>query len=141
MNIVQLFIDKAKETPHHLALVDGRKRVTYGELHELMLHSVHQFVYQGVQEGDRVMVVVPTSVETYKIVLALWHIGATAVFMEEWAFKNHFHQHKSLLDCHAVILSPKIKLLTYFRSDFKSIPLHLSDKTFRTSEQPSSSNQ
>ena len=138
MNVVQLFINSALKTPDQLALTDGRQKVTYKSLYDQMLDTVSEFANQGIQKKrDRVMVVVPISIETYKTVLALWYIGATAVFMEEWAFKNHFYRHKTLLDCQAVILSPLIKWLTLFRSDFKSIPIRLSSKTRRIRKQSS----
>lgn len=128
MNIVQLFIDKVAASPNQVALVEGQKKLSYRQLNEQVIHTVFQFRKDGIKAGDRVMVVVPVSIDTYRIVLALWHIGATAVFLEEWAFRNNFHLNKNILACQAVVLSQKIKWLTFFRSDFKSIPIQLSCK-------------
>ena len=55
--------------------------VTYGELWRRVAHHAAALQARGVQPGDRVLVVVPLSVDLYAAVLAVMTVGAVAVLI------------------------------------------------------------
>ncbi len=68
-----------REAPDKIAIRTGTVRLTYGDLH-LRIGSVAAGLRRrGVQCGDRVMWILPNSIEAVLITLACYRIGAVAV--------------------------------------------------------------
>jgi HIP---CoA ligase len=53
----------AGRAPDSVAVVDGDRRVSYRELHALMLSAASSFVRAGIEPGDRVAIWVPNSLD------------------------------------------------------------------------------
>jgi acyl-CoA synthetase (AMP-forming)/AMP-acid ligase II len=53
----------AHRAPDSAAVVDGDRRVSYRELHALMLSAASSFVRAGIEPGDRVAIWVPNSLD------------------------------------------------------------------------------
>jgi len=67
----------AATRPDNLAVVDGRRRVTWGRLSgraDAITRSMHS---RGVRAGDRVAVEMPASAEAIAVIVALLRTGAT----------------------------------------------------------------
>ena len=126
MNVVNFLIEKASQNPTKVALIDNGKTITYGQLLTEIKETASYFKSKNINIKDRVLIAVPISIDTYRIVLALLYIGAIPVFMEEWAFKNNFYKHTKLVDCKAVIVAKKFRLIAFFSKAIRSIPIKLS---------------
>jgi len=126
MNVVELLYRQVKENPHKVALVESTKTVTYAQLGQSIQQTAYYFKSKSITKGDRVLIVVPMSINTYRIVLALLYIGAVPVFMEEWAFKNNFYNNTQFVNCKAVIVAKKFKVIAWFSKTIRSIPIKLS---------------
>jgi len=126
MNIAELFISQVKNTPKKLALVENSKSITYVALFKSVKKTASYFKVKGITQGDKVLIAIPISIETYRVVLALFYIGAIPVFMEEWAFKNNFYNNTKSLNCKAVIVAKKFRLIAFFSKAIRSIPIKLS---------------
>ena len=90
-NFVSRFIQNAKSQPEKLALqipqMEGQvclseETVTYGELANLV--SAYQSLWQkkGFKEGDKVIVILTPSKDSYAIALSLFSLGIIAVFID-----------------------------------------------------------
>ena len=126
MNVVNFLIEKASQNPTKVALIDNGKTITYGQLLTEIKETASYYKSKNINIKDRVLIAVPISIDTYRIVLALLYIGAIPVFMEEWAFKNNFYKHTKLVDCKAVIVAKKFRLIAFFSKAIRSIPIKLS---------------
>ena len=126
MNVVELFIKQVEKNSLKIALVDNGKEITYLELLRRILKTASYFNSKSISKGDRVLIAIPMSIDTYRTVLALLYIGAIPVFMEEWAFKNNFYKNIKLLDCKAVIVAKKFKIIAFFSKALRTIPIKLS---------------
>lgn len=62
----------------------GHTTVTYAELLRDVRCTASFLLLKGLGKNDRVVVFVPMSYELYRIVLALFYIGAVAVFIDAW---------------------------------------------------------
>jgi len=126
VNVADLFFACADK--HHLrpAIIDRDGRtITFGELAEEVKETANWYRAKGITRGDRVLVFVPMSVELYRCVLALFHIGATAVFLDEWVSKERLELCCRIAECKAFIGIFKARVLALFSKELRRIPIKL----------------
>ena len=128
VNIANLFLEAASEYPKNLAIVEKNGKIDFGSLKNEVLQTAAYFSAKGVQKGDRVLVFVPMSIDLYRIVLALFHIGAAAVFLDEWVSKERLLLCCKLADCKAFIGTPKARVYGFFAKEIRNIPIKLNWK-------------
>jgi olefin beta-lactone synthetase len=127
-NIVDLFFDAAGKYPGHIAIIDKKRQVTFLELGNEVQDTACYFLKKGIRQGDRVLVFVPMCIGLYRIVLALFKIGATAVFLDEWVNKKRMEECCKIAQCRAFIGIPKAHILSFFSSELRKIPIRLGTK-------------
>jgi acyl-CoA synthetase (AMP-forming)/AMP-acid ligase II len=74
-----LFELAADAVPDRLALVDGRREVTYRELDERSTRLAHTLAARGVKAGDHVGILATNCIEWVESVLAIYKLSASAV--------------------------------------------------------------
>jgi acyl-CoA synthetase (AMP-forming)/AMP-acid ligase II len=95
-----------------IASADATARsTTYAELHELVARCAGGLGAQGIKRGDRVVVFVPMSLELYVVLLALFRVGAVAVFIDPWGGRQMIEAAANLVEADAFIGIPKAHLL------------------------------
>ncbi|MGZ5243504.1 MAG: AMP-binding protein [Bacteroidia bacterium] len=127
-NIAALFFKAAEEYPQNIALIEGNEQIPYAELLKSVQQTAAHFISKGLQKGDRILVFVPMSIDLYRIVLAIFSIGATAVFLDEWVSLKRLELCCKIADCKAFIGSWKLHLLAIFSKELRKIPIHLNLK-------------
>lgn len=128
MNITELFLAAAKSYPDKPAIISNKAEISYARLEEEVLQTAAYFQAKGLKPGDRVLVFVPMSIDLYRIVLALFYSGATAVFLDEWISVERLKVCCRLADCKAFVGVPKARILGWFLKDIRRIPLKLALK-------------
>ncbi|WP_114784115.1 AMP-binding protein [Botryobacter ruber] len=124
-NIVRHFFEAAKRHPDTIAIIHQKQQVTFREFEQQVLDTAAYFTEKGIGKGDRVMLFVPMSIDLYRIVLALFHIGATAVFLDEWVSKKRLEACCQVAQCQAFIGIFKARVLALFTSELRKIPIKL----------------
>src|SRR5690606_11798642 len=124
-NIVQLFYEAVNRYPTHTAIVSGKERVSYTEVHRQVLAAANALSETGLRRGDRVLVFVPMGIPLYRTVLALFHIGATAVFLDEWVSRSRLEVCCRMADCRGFIGVFKARLYAWFSPMLRRIPVRL----------------
>lgn len=124
-NIFELFLRKAEDRPHHPAIIEKNKQISFGELQEEVVKTAAYFNSKGIEKGDRVLVFVPMSIALYRIVLALFYIGATAVFIDEWADRQRLKTCCEMADCKGFIGTWKARIYAMFTQSLRKIPVKL----------------
>jgi acyl-CoA synthetase (AMP-forming)/AMP-acid ligase II len=125
-NIVDLFYAQAEANPTQIALIDKNNRaISFGELEAQVSATAHDFLKKGIAQGDRVLVFVPMSIDLYRIVLALFRIGATAVFLDEWVSMKRMELCCQVASCKAFIGIWKARFLGVFSKELRKIPIWL----------------
>ena len=122
-NIVDLFFQAAAKHPEKWAIVTSRERITFGELAKKVNDTAGYFQKEGILKGDRVLIFVPMGMDLYRIVLALFKIGATAVFLDEWVSKKRLDACCEIAKCRAFVAVPKIRWLSFLSKELRKIPL------------------
>ncbi|MEN8256710.1 MAG: fatty acid CoA ligase family protein [Thermodesulfobacteriota bacterium] len=92
-NIAQTFADVAAERPAEVALVQGKRgryqECTFKDLHEQSALYVAALKGQGICPGQRVMLMVPPSLEFLSLTFALFSLGATVILIDPgMGYKN-----------------------------------------------------
>ncbi len=124
-NIVEKLFENTGKYPDKVAIAHKSEKITYSELmSELNLYAGY-FTEKGIKKGDKVLVFVPMGIELYKILCALFYIGATAVFLDAWSTKNRLEQALQIVQCKAFIGIPKAHLLQLTSKKIRQIPIKL----------------
>lgn len=124
-NITGIFYETARAAPEKMALIYKDKKITFGDFEKSVTETALHFLSKGIEKGDRVMVFVPMSDHLYRIVLALFKIGAIAVFLDEWVSVKRLNDCCQLAKCKAFIGTPKGLILAWFVPGLRRIPLRL----------------
>ena len=124
-NIVCLFEGAAAKYPQHVAIIYKDQKIRYSELYAEVQQTAFYFQQKGIKKGDRVLVFVPMSIDLYRIVLALFYIGATAVFLDEWVSKKRLDLCCNIADCNGFVGVFKARLFGLFSEEIRRIPIKL----------------
>lgn len=124
-NIVDLFFDAAKKNSRRTAIIYKNVKISFREFEKQVTDTAHYFVSKGIGKSDRVLIFVPMSIDLYRIVLALFKIGATAVFLDEWVSKKRMEECCKVAQCKAFVGIFKAKILALFSNELRKIPIRL----------------
>ncbi len=138
-NITDLFFAAADSFPYKKAIITKSKYISYTQLAQEVKETAAYFREEGIKEGDRVLVFVPMSIDLYRVVLSLFYMGATAVFLDEWVNKERFLLCCKLANCHGFIGNWKGKMFGFSSKEIRKIPIKLQlhkriSKTFKAQQ-------
>lgn len=91
----------------------GHDRISF---HEIELRSATlgtALNQQGIQAGDRVLIMVPMSIDLYIILIALFRIRAVAVFIDPWVGRKRLAEFAHQVAPVAFISIPKAQVLRF----------------------------
>lgn len=123
MNLAALLT--AIESPERPALIFTRARITFNELNDLSARLAGGFQTLGLQAGDRVVVLAPISVYLYASLIALFRLGAAAVFLDPQAGARQLNQAATLAEAKAIIGTAKAMWLRWLSPALRRIPVRL----------------
>ena len=124
-NIVEILFENAEKHPEKLAIIHKKEKITYGELALDVKDYAQYFLSKGIKKGDNVLIFVPMTIELYKILSAIFYIGATAVFVDAWADKNRLNQALTIVPCKAFIACPKAFILKLMSKKVREVGINL----------------
>ncbi len=124
-NITFHFFHSAKLYPDKIAIREGKRCCTYGELAQDVLRTITYYRNCGITKGDRVFVFEPMGIDLYRCVLAIFSMGATAVFIDEWVKTNRLVTCCEMAQCKALIGRTKVRMLSWCFSSFRKIPIYI----------------
>lgn len=78
MNVVELLSSR----DHPAIIAPNGTQITFQQLHKRVGALAGGLVDLGVRPGDRIVVLIPMSIDLYVVLLALFHIDATAVLID-----------------------------------------------------------
>lgn len=129
MNLVKILDDYACVQPQHVALRDCHagvnRAITYLELQKRTAQAATTLIESGIKKGDRILVLVPLSIETYIILLAIFRIGAVAVIADSSFGLNMLRRSLSTVEPEAMISNPHLKFLGSVFSEVRNILVKL----------------
>ncbi len=115
----------AKRVPDRTAIAHRGRSVTYAELARRVRARAEALRRHGIGHGDRVLVFVPMSIPLYEILLAVFSVGAAAVFVDAWAGSRRIDHAAALAECKGFIGVPRAFLLLLASRALRHIPVKL----------------
>lgn len=122
-NIVELFLNASKQHNEQIAIVSKFESINYQQLDIEMRMLAAKFSNKGIGQGDSVFVFIPMSIDLYRIILALFYIGAIPVFLDEWSSFQRLNHAAGLAKCKAMISGFKGRMLAWFLPELRRIPI------------------
>ncbi|MBL7825140.1 MAG: AMP-binding protein [Saprospiraceae bacterium] len=125
MNVFNHFAKSAKAHPARVAIQTTGESIHFGVFETDVRKTAAYLIKKGIKPGDRVLVFVPMSIELYKVVLAIFQVGATAVFLDEWVSLTRLRLCCQIAGCKAFVGPWKFRILAFFIPEIRSIPIWL----------------
>lgn len=127
-NIISILKENASKYPDKIAIKDKESSITYAELWQQVRSTASYYNSKNIKSGDRVLVFVPMSVNLYINMLAIFYVGATAVFLDQWSSTKRLNLACKIAECKAMVGIKKARLLWFMSSAFRKIPVYLDPK-------------
>lgn len=139
MNIATILQEKARLSGGSEAIIEpGRARdrlwarlrlsstttkVTYAQLYENTCNIATQLSRSGIGKNDVVLVATSMSSDLYAVLLAVFQVGATAMFIDIGQGAKHLERCLSIVTPKAIVSSWKFCLATLLTEKTRAIPL------------------
>jgi len=136
MNIYSAFEETAIRNPNTIAIIEGKKSITYGSLLRQINGEALRLQRKGIGAGDRILVFVPMGISLYRTVLAIFKIGAVAVFLDEWTSLKRLRLCCRLADCKAMMSGRKLRVAAYLFSETRRISVRISPQVQEVENAP-----
>src|ERR1700740_871425 len=118
-NIISILKENALKYPDRIAIKDKEQSVTYSQLWQQVRRTASYYHHKNIKAGDRVLVFIPMSVNLYVNMLAIFYIGATAVFLDQWSSRKRLDLACKIAQCKAMVGIRKARLLWFVSSAFR----------------------
>ncbi len=130
MTIGDKLAEQAQVRPHTPALIDdiAQCTLTFSQLDDEVARSAAWWRRQGLQRGQAVLVFVPMSADLYVALLAIFRLGAVALFLDPSAGCEHLERCCSRWKPDALFAIPKAHLLRLTSRALRSIPLKVTTR-------------
>jgi acyl-CoA synthetase (AMP-forming)/AMP-acid ligase II len=126
MNVYTLFENSLQKCAAKVALVNGvgkaRRAVSFSELNRQIEVIASQLVKSGLCAGDRVLLAVPMSIETYVVMLAVMKTGMITMFIDPAHSAASVTKILSAWPPAAVVSTRSILLFRYLVPELRKIP-------------------
>ena len=123
MNIASLLTAASK--PDRPALIFSsptKSRNSFRELDDLSSRLAEGFCRNGLRANDRIVILASISLDLYTGLIALFKIGATAVFLDPQTGFRQLDRAVELVEVNGLICSNKALWLSYFSAALRRIP-------------------
>ena len=132
-NVAQVLSNVADQCPEKDALVfqGGGKteRIKFGQLWAQAGAVAKGLKNAGLEPGDRVIIMIPMSIDLYVALLAAIRMGAVAVFIDPWIPPRQIARFADFAEPKAFIGIPKSHMLRLFRRALRKLPVSVTTGT------------
>jgi acyl-CoA synthetase (AMP-forming)/AMP-acid ligase II len=126
MNAFDKFQESMRSAENHVALICGtgnaRVALSYRDLDRDVNSVAAQLLESGLKAGDRVLLAVPVSVETYAIMLALLKAGMVIMFIEPAHSARQVARILRSWPPEAIVATKSVLLLRFIAPELRRIP-------------------
>ncbi len=91
-NLVGKLIQNCEKMPDKICLIQKWRKVTYKDLYKMVSNFKEDLEKKGIRRGQKVLVLVPMSIELYVTLLSIWAIGAVPCFMDAGFIRNGMYK-------------------------------------------------
>lgn len=88
MNLANKLVELKNKMPDKVCIIQDDRKITFQELYNYTAKFKYYLEQKGIKNGQKVLILVPMSLELYISLFALWEIGAIPCFMDAGFIKN-----------------------------------------------------
>lgn len=127
MNVIHLLDEQAKRVPERLALImqkDGKTQtISFSELNRQTAVFATALKNCGLEAGDRVILMIPMSIELYVTMLGIIRMGAVAIFVDPWIGARQIADFAAFAEPRGYVGIGKSHLLRLFNKTLRRLPV------------------
>lgn len=125
MNLSLILSRHAQSHPNRPALITAQGKTTYGQLEKQSDSMALKLRALGVQQGTRVLVLIPIGPELYATLSAIWKLGGVAVVIDPGAGISNFRHGVAATQPEVFVGIPKAHLLRLLSPELRQVRKHL----------------
>ena len=126
-NVARLLAEVAQRVPDRPALVfqtdSAVEKITFGQLWQDAGSIAAGLKSAGLRQGDRVIIMIPMSIDLYRVLLGVIKMGAVAIFVDPWISANRIAKFAAFAEPTAFIGIGKSHLLRWMQSSLRRVPI------------------
>ncbi len=126
MNIAGILAEQAQQRPEAPAIIEASGTTTFAELDRRSRQAAALLRAAGIGAGDAVLIFQPMSAELYTALLAVFRLGAVAMFLDPSAGRAHLEACCALQAPRALVAAAKAHLLRLRSAALRRIPAKFS---------------
>ena len=88
MNLANKLVEMNNRIPNKYCIIQNERKITFKELYNSSADFKCYLQQKGIKKGQKVLILVPMSIELYVSLFAIWSIGAIPCFMDAGFIKN-----------------------------------------------------
>ncbi len=114
MNIVEILKQSAEKYDAKTAFIQNNKTISYRELYRRANQLAYYLKSKGIKKDDNILVFIPLSIDLYLAMIAIWTLGAKAIFID-------FSRGNNFINASIERIRPELVLcdhITYFMRFF-----------------------
>ncbi len=134
MNIVEILQQQCEQSPDATAIIDPAEKQqpahSFQQLLDDSARTAALLTKHGIVKGDAILILKTMSYELYVILLAIFRVGAVAMFLDPSAGLKHINQCCDINAPKAFIGSGKAHLLRLLSKSLRLIPIKFASNRF-----------
>ncbi len=130
MNIVEILAESVKKYPNKLAFIQNGKAITYKNLYSRAERLAQKMRAKGIKSGDNILIFIPLSIDLYLAMVAVWILGARAIFIDFSRGKDFINASIERLRPDLILSDKVTYFMRYLLGNLKSIRTLNIDFTF-----------
>jgi acyl-CoA synthetase (AMP-forming)/AMP-acid ligase II len=123
MNIAGILHEQAQRAGDRVAIVERRRTITFAALHRGAAAAAGELSAAGLRPGMRALVLSPMSIALYTVLVALFRLRVTAVFVDPSAGRERLNTCVRRARPEAFVGVPRAHLLRLTSAAIRSIPI------------------
>lgn len=123
-NLAYKLIQNYKIIPNKICLIQHEQMVTYSDLYRMVSNFKYFLERKGICKEQKILVLVPMSIELYVTLLAIWAIGAIPCFMDESFIKSRMKT-SEFEDINAIVGNSKYIVYSNINSNLRKLNIKI----------------
>ena len=89
MNLANKLVEKYNKMPNKICMIQNDRKITFKDLYfKVVNFKTYLEEQKGIKKGQKILILIPMSIELYISLFALWSLGAIPCFMDAGFIKN-----------------------------------------------------
>ncbi|MBR3613947.1 MAG: acyl--CoA ligase [Clostridia bacterium] len=130
-NLAYKLVQNCEKMPNKICLIEKNQKYTYKELYNIVANFKNYLLNLGIRKGDKVLVLVPMSVNLYATLLSIWAIGATPCFMDAGFIKSGMNKN-DFSDINAIVGITKYIIYSNINKNLRNLKIKVNVSKAKT---------